>query len=40
LSAEQRRDVAARTLEDLEEKTAAVVALGGGGGVVQAYPVG
>ena len=38
LSAEERRDVAARTLEDLEEEMAALVALGGGGGgVVQAY---
>ena len=40
MSAEQRRDQAARTLEDLEEELAAAVALSGGGGVVQAYPVG
>ena len=40
LTSGQRRAVAARTLADLEEQLAALVALGGGGGVVQAYPVG
>jgi hypothetical protein len=40
LTAGQRRAVAARTLADLEEELAALVAPGGGGVVVQAYPVG
>jgi hypothetical protein len=40
LTAGQRRDVAARTLADLEEELAALAASGGSGVVVQAYPVG
>ena len=40
LTAGQRRAVAVRTLAELEEELAALVASGGSGDVVQAFPVG